>query len=299
MWSEILKSETFWASAAQSYIWNIAFAIAINVAMDLGRATIPFLTDFTDDMAAAFAYQAFFCGLFTTPFSSYLIAQSVAAGAIRPPDADAIAKSWLGWLLRRGNCIRSLFLALISLLLFGLPTVGVGAFVCKHRSECQSRVWVFLAILAGIPLQIVVSLVNYASTAHLSRARYCPLNVALLKGSGETIQHALEGGAGCGELDSSLLPNVALEAVQCSSEEAVRLAENGSTPLPKVAIEAVECCPKGAPLPKNASEAAGYAELSGSPLLKVAGEVVRGTPAQRERRAALGRSLFRCAFQEL
>jgi len=259
MWCDTFTSGSFRACAAQSYIWNIVFGVGINAAVDFGKADIEFITDFTDDMASAFFYQAFFCGLFTPPFSSYAISESVAAGAICPPDADAIAKSWFGWVLRRGNCTRSLLLALVSCLLFGLPTVGVGAFVCKHRSWCQLRIWVFLVILTvwSIPLQIVVSLLNYVSTAHMSRDRCCPLSAALLKDAGDTIHHPSEGSAGRVNFDSGCLSKITVEG-------AARRAELCSSLLPNNVEEAKHC-----------------------------------PSEERVRCAALGGILFRCAFQDV
>ena len=61
--------------------------------------------------------------------------------------------------------------------------------MCKHGSDCQLSVWVFLVILLvwSIPVQIVVSLLNYASTAHHSRDKYFPLYVEPLNVAGEVI----------------------------------------------------------------------------------------------------------------
>merc|ERR1711920_47899 len=115
----------------------------------------------------------------------------------------------------------------------------------KHGSDCELSLEVFLVILTvwSIPVQIVVSLLNYTSTAHHSRDKYFPLYVAPLNVAGEVIGRPPEEGplyaapltiAGEaigrppeeGPLHAAP-PNIAGEATHTAPEERGRLAEVG------------------------------------------------------------------------
>lgn len=173
MWREFLISGTFWGSAARSYVVNLVFGISVNVALNWGKAAIPFLDGFHGDMAAAFASSAFFCGLFTPLFSSCFIRRKVQRGAIRAPDAAVVAQSWLACFLRQGACARSCILALLDLVVFGTATVVAGGLVSStlKPEPCELEVWAFLVVLVVwcVPVQVFTSLLNYVAAANCSR----------------------------------------------------------------------------------------------------------------------------------
>mmetsp|Transcript_36125 Transcript_36125/g.100295 ORF Transcript_36125/g.100295 Transcript_36125/m.100295 type:complete len:327 (-) Transcript_36125:106-1086(-) len=173
MWREFLTSGTFWGSVVSSYTTNLAFGITANLLLTKGKAMIPVLDGFHGDLAMAFASSAFFCGLLTPLFSSCFIHRKVQRGAVRPPDAAAVARSWWGWLLQRRTVARSFLLAFWDVAVFGAPAVLFGGLACSglERDACQLEVWAFLAVLViwCVPVQVETSLLNYAAAAHRSR----------------------------------------------------------------------------------------------------------------------------------
>mmetsp|Transcript_4321 Transcript_4321/g.11506 ORF Transcript_4321/g.11506 Transcript_4321/m.11506 type:complete len:248 (-) Transcript_4321:78-821(-) len=181
MWREYLTSGTFWGSVARSYVINILFGLSVNVSLNWGKTTLPFLDGFHGDMAVAFSSSAFFCGLFTPLFSSCFIRRKVQRGAIRAPDAAAVAQSCFACLLRQGACARSLLLALMDTLTFGTATVLAGGFVksLMQPEPCELEVWAFLVVLVVwcAPVQVLTSLLNYVAAANCSR---CPSDAGLL-----------------------------------------------------------------------------------------------------------------------
>lgn len=193
MWGKIVHSPAFWGSAFKSYLINLAFGVSINVALNWGKPTIPFLTHFHGDMALAFLNSAMFCGLFTPLFSSCFIGNMVASGKVQPPDLEDVAKSRVRCVLL-GRClvIRCLVLALVDIIIFGGITVATGSLLCGRGSftlgpmspaegsslfaddTCELPVYAFLIlqILWSVPVQVATSLPNFVAVAHLARERF-------------------------------------------------------------------------------------------------------------------------------
>mmetsp|Transcript_4515 Transcript_4515/g.10647 ORF Transcript_4515/g.10647 Transcript_4515/m.10647 type:complete len:291 (-) Transcript_4515:165-1037(-) len=174
MWSELITSGAFWSSAGKSYVINLLFGISINAFLHRNKPNIAFLDGLHDDMVMAFTTSAFFCGLLTPLFSSFSIHRKVQTGAVKPPDATAVVRSYWSWLLRQRAFTRSLFLAVGDALVFGLITLIIGGLTCSGRprgSSCELQVWTFLVVLVAwsVPVQVETSLLNYAATAHCSR----------------------------------------------------------------------------------------------------------------------------------
>eukprot|EP00931_Biecheleriopsis_adriatica_P010145 TRINITY_DN11123_c0_g1_i1.p1 TRINITY_DN11123_c0_g1~~TRINITY_DN11123_c0_g1_i1.p1 ORF type:complete len:183 (-),score=29.00 TRINITY_DN11123_c0_g1_i1:58-606(-) len=168
MWARLLHSHGFWMSVLKSYLINLAFGLSINISTNIGKPSIRLLDGLDKDMASAFMYSAFFCGLLTPLFSSCFIRRAVLARKVPSIDEASVQASCWRHFLRRGLCLRSVILAIGDTALFG----GAVIMLLSGSGTATMPVWAFLVLLVFfcVPVQVVTSVLNTAAVLHLAHS---------------------------------------------------------------------------------------------------------------------------------